>query len=587
MNRPRVTVDTPKVVPSKVEQQTAAVGQTSTPAKTPLTAPEAPKAGVAGGIRLAAELAAQGMSVASARTGLVRALSTELLLPTRVETEELASSLFADLRVGKPVDARAAVSRALDAAGPLAVAELCAALAWRLGAAAADGAEAETLERCGSTLDAIVAAGVQSLATRQPHDSKEALATTIALSALLSGGQTLDTAYYAPADCTYAHHFDAFTNERNLPGAIDALPATGGAMVGVSGGALQTAVATRAEVAVVADINPEVRDFSIVLGATAMLLDDRARAEGWSDERLGQELQQRLLGAQRGNATLVDELRALGMPEPILARTPAMAAGLYNESGMNQRHVWLAPKSFKLDLGVGTARDDAEVGARVRQIATLARGGGLVAPVMDLSDPDAPLRLRAFLDARGTKVTSVHLSNALDYVLAPKEVVDHLAALPHEPKAVVLSSTAGMNFGLGIGDWNRPGVNGLDVWLGQGGIRERLRGNTQLFVQNMIKGSFLPYDKHHSVSVAPGTDPAAVRAQIARIVEEHYADEERAYASLVVALQGNRRPTPAEKAALVQRLRELAVPPPRNPDQVRALVRALRPLLDAGSSATG
>ena len=181
--RQRVGVGAPVAKP-KVEAKATAQAQVKPPApKLPTPAVQVPS-----GVSLASALVAHGTSTASARAGIVRALSTELLLSTKVGTEELAGEVMAELGAGKAVDPQTVVQRALDSGGPLAVAELTSALAWRIGAAAADGADADLLERSGATLDALVASGVSALATRAPPDSRIILSTaTSALGISKSG----------------------------------------------------------------------------------------------------------------------------------------------------------------------------------------------------------------------------------------------------------------------------------------------------------------------------------------------------------------------------------------------------------------
>lgn len=596
------TVDVKLAADPTPTSSSTAVGKDELVAATTTTPPRA--------VQLAALLAAEGTNIATARKGLVRALSTELLTPTSAAAEEQAAALFASLRAGQALDVGAALEAALTRGGPMAIAELESAFGWRVGAAAADHAPAALLEGAAAAGEALVLAGVKLLATRKPANTQDAVATMVAQSALLSGGHTADSAYYAPGDFAYSHHFDAFTNEQRLPAAIAKMPATGGAMVGVSGGSLQTAAQIRADAAVISDLNPEIRDFVLVMATALRVIVDKLDASGGNATDLLHLLNDNLLGPGRGNAAFVDELRAAGLPETLLARVPTMMARLYNESGMNMQQVWLMPRlegaarekppswmsgwSYgHLGIAEASGGTPEQVEAQVRAIAKLVGEGSLVAAVVDLSDSDGPRRVASFLEAKKAPVRALHLSNALDYVVDPKAVLQGLTQLPLEPGATVLSSCAGSPADRRIGDFYNPGVNAWQVWMEPGGIKERVALQPANWGQLLVD-AFVP--RTHPPAESMLTDPEATRAALRKVVEEHYRDPTRALASLawaaVAAVLG---PAPSwnDKEAnqahsarhqrltreIPDKLQRLGVVPPKGPEEVRSLVRSLAPLL--------
>jgi hypothetical protein len=516
-------------------------------------------------------------SDARLRAGLARALSSELLMPTDVAAEALASKAMAALNTSS-LSPGSIVEAALATGGPLAVAGVVSALAWRIDAAAADTPTAERSDfekGAGRALEELVGAAIKRLGQAKPATIPDAVHTMVALSALLSSGQTNYTAYYAPADTSYAHHFDAFTNEQGLPAAIAKLPQTGGALVGVSGGALQIAAQIGADLAVISDINPEVRDFTLVLGTTALMLSDRAQAEHWDDGRFVSEVSERMLGPKRGAAAFLDELRAAGLPEPILKRTPRMLAGLFNDSGANERQIWFAAKDTVMP-GIATRVDapDAQIAGLLRNVASLARKGSLAAGVVDLSDGDGVGRVRQLVEAHGSSVAAVHLSNALEYVTDPVAVVDHVTALPVRSDAVVLSSSGSGYPDPRIGDWYVPGVNPITTWTEPNGIRAAFVGQQDVLAsrawRKLVPAAFL--DPQLAWEKAP-TTLAGARAELERLTAEHYANPDAAYGSLLMAL-GIRSGSQRYSAGL-DKLMALGVPAPRNPDEVRAFARKL------------
>lgn len=566
--------------------KTAASSAGSTPparAPTPPAAPFVPDAARA--LQVASALASLGTDATarSARAGVARALSTELLVSTRVEMEDLAGIAVADLRAGRLSTDRF-VRDALAQGGPSGVAEAVAAFAWRVGAAHADlsaDERAAFLSTAGTALDAAAKDGVALLARRAPVDARDAVATSVALSALLSGPQKVDTVYHAPADGTYAHHFDAFTNEPNLNATIDALPRAGGTVVGVSGGALHVAAATRADALVLTDINPEVRDFALVLGATLVVLDERAGREGWDDARLVGEVRARIVDETRGGAAHVDELRDVGVPERLLSRAPAMLRAVFNDNGANYRMVWFATAQDALDKHAkGTAPDVATAAGHLRALAAIARTGRLVAPVVDLADESAAARVGTFVAAAKAPLRTVHLSNMLDYVAAPTEVIDGVAALARGGPTTVISSTAGSAPDRRVGGWYQPAVQDVAAWTAPGGIRETFaaaeeRGGGSA-VYYATRAAFLPDEPPSRGAMTTTQRRADLRARI----DAHYADDRNAYWSLSLAVGAIPR-TQEDNTAFRARMKQLGVPPPRGPDDARALARALQPLLKA------
>ncbi|MCC7112655.1 MAG: hypothetical protein IT382_25415, partial [Deltaproteobacteria bacterium] len=184
-------------------------------------------------------------------------------------------------------------------------------------------------------------------------------------------------------------------------------------------------------------------------------------------------------------------------------------------------------------------------------------------------------------------------SNALDYVVDPKAVLQGLTQLPLEPGATVLSSCAGSPADRRIGDFYNPGVNAWQVWMEPGGIKERV-GLQPANWHQLLVDAFVPRTDYPDKSVL--TDPEATRAALRKVVEEHYRDPARAMASLawaaVAAVLG---PAPRwdDKVAnqahtarhqrlareIPDKLQRLGVVAPKSPDEVRSLVRSLAPLL--------
>jgi hypothetical protein len=537
--------------------------------------------GVANATRLAAALSAYGASAASARTGVMRALSSAIVIDTNAASEKLASAMIASLRSNKPLDVEKSVFEALQKRGPLGVAEVAAALAWRIGAAAADGADEAFVRRAGDALERFVDAGIAALATHKPVDVKDAVSTNVALSVLLSRGQTLDSAYFAAANGRYQSHFDAFTNESGLPNGIRALPQSGGATVGVSGGALQVAAHTRADLAVVVDTNPEIRDFVLIMGTAAMVLTDEVKAAGGDDDALANAIYRDLLGPERGSEAFVQKLRAAGLPEPLAARATAMCENVYAQTGTNMKQVWLTTKDFAPEFlrpkaAQGAALSSTEVADNFRHLAALARAGALLSPVVDLSDDAALERVGALLEHSGAPLKTLHLSNALEYILDPAGVIDRCNVLPGGADATVISST-GSGYPDGrMGDWHKPGINPMRMWTEPNGIRSKLSLNLKVCV-NLGRQAFLPFEAFSDIKHDPKATAAEVREKIQKVIDAHYRDPEKAMAALVSGLMIARVPGNADE--IKDKLLALGVAPPASPDEARAMVRALAPVL--------
>lgn len=531
-------------------------------------------------LTLAASLASLGgqRAIGKLRDGLVRALSAEVLVDTNPKTETLAKGAVRDLIAGK-LDPEALVAKALKAGGPLRIAELIGALAWRIDAARVALPKNEQdafAKRSGDAMEAFAAASLAALTSRPPKDARDAVATMIAQSALLSGGQTADSAYFQTGTFEYAAYFDAFTNESKLSAAIDALEPRGGAVVGVSGTALHVAGSVAADTLVVTDLNPEIRDFVTIFSATVLGLVERAGKEGWSDEQLVDEVHRRISSDDRGSSSLVAELRELGVPEAMLARVPKMLKAVWNLSGNDRRNVWFATKSQTLDRAIGTATSTEDAARNLRNLAACAQKGGVASAVVDLSDRAATARVGAFLEARGTPVSILHLSNALDYVADPVAVIDGVTALPRTDATTVVSSTAGSFPDRRVGSWYEPAVLPVEQWVGEGGIRETVAAMPDLDRRKWMQRLMDAGVAYSSVPDVPKTR-AKRETAFKRIVDEHFADDARAMVTLVSALglTSVGRKFDAAVVALTKR----RVPMPRSPETVRALVRALNPLL--------
>jgi hypothetical protein len=289
-------------------------------------------------------------------------------------------------------------------------------------------------------------------------------------------------------------------------------------------------------------------------------------------------------GPDRGAPAFVDELRALGVPDRLLQRAPAMLRGVFNENGANQRMVWFATPDATFGDKVyakGTAASVDVAAGHLRALAAVARAGRLVAPVVDLADPTAAGRVDAFLAAARTPLRTVHLSNMLDYVAAPTEVIDAVASLARGGPTTVISSTAGWLPDKRAGDWYTPGVQPLDVWTATDGLRAMFAKMEEVPTRGTMSAetsAFLPsrpWGTGGEPEKKPTPTNAQKRAEGKERIAAHYAVDDLAYDSLVRALGEGR---PQKDAVDVAALKRLGVPPPRGPDDVRALVRALRPL---------
>lgn len=397
-------------------------------------------------VALQTALASRGLTPTTAKKNLQGGLESARVRQTSPVIEESARQALAALGKGGVASGAMLVAEALHAAGgPEGIAILIEALERR-------GAKVEGAERL---LDDVRAAAVAHLGALAPGgDHRAALAAIIASDAALGATRVQGSSYLSA---------DYFNNEPGLKELLAKEPRRGGAAIGVGGALLDVAVAHGSDLIVSVDVSPAIRPFLQTVAAVLLVVDEECAARGLTDsQRL--DLVQAHLGFDAGSARPLDEtLAKLG------------ALGLDNDAGA--RDVLSHLRAGRFGIGGNSPANASWLTVDgVKHLTGLAQRGRIVAVTMDLASPELPSRLNALLQAHGTRLGAVHLSNALDYISALDEVRGNLAAIDKQAGARLTTSAIEMwePIAAELGDQRAPRAHDLVDTLKDGGLLARV-----------------------------------------------------------------------------------------------------------------
>jgi hypothetical protein len=421
-----------------------------------------PKAQTA--LQLADELSKQQLRLVDAQLYLTHALATAPLTTTHAAAEDGAADALRSLASGGAPDVQALVAQVAATGGDTALAVLPAAVAAHRNAIADDlTAEArpifaERAERFALEVDSVL---LEHFATapREP-DRKRAMASMLAASTTLDGARLPETWMF---DSLYN-----YTNEPGLPAALANLERSGGAAVGVSGALFDVAAARRADLVVLTDVSPPLKDWFLLVAAALLTADEKQ------------------LPPDEHQKTVLSLLH----PERIYVWDDPEAT---SRSDAEWRRSLDSMKQALLDLGI-----DAETATRIRlmhedasrsrppkgswvtdpdavmHLTRLAREGKIVATFTDVADPALAPRLAALFRAHGTRMSALHLSNALDYTPAARQTLESAAKLPHRDDTLVVTSVDAYSWASILGSFYAPKVQPLSIFVGDDGLAAQL-----------------------------------------------------------------------------------------------------------------
>jgi hypothetical protein len=238
-----------------------------------------------------------------------------------------------------------------------------------------------------------------------------------------------------------------FTNEPGLPAAAKGMTASGGAAIGVSGGLLDIACATRSDAVVIVDVDPSVVGFIVGLNAILLALDDvEPKLSG--DERVA-----RIRAVIAHEEPLLPLLARSGVPVDRLATAQAAFRSIRPKQPL-PRDTWL---------------DGHDAAQNVMHLTKLARGGRLLGIRADWADPLLGERLKKVLDELGVSVGAVNFSNMLDYTVDDTTLKKNLSALPQQGDAQVMMNSfyrrsSGVEPFPFIGTFAAPVASALTGW---------------------------------------------------------------------------------------------------------------------------
>lgn len=388
---------------------------------------------------LDAALRSLGVSQSQARAHIASALAHGPVLETFPALEDSCARAAAALKAGSPLEPKTLVAAAQSAGGLAGVTALLPALRAHLNAAGVD--VVASLSAC----EAVRAEAIGAVVATAPASTPEIVGRAALLGELASRGAWMGNSYSA--------NF-MFSNERGLPETAEELTLRGGAAVGVSGGLLDLACATRADAVVLVDVDPGVVGFVIGLNALLLALDDARPPLSGADRA------QMLSTILRKDADPLPLLAQAGVPLPRLAG--AMSA---------LEHPTPPPSTSWL------GKDGA---SNIEHLTKLARAGRLLAVEADWADPALGPRVASILAGLETPVGVVNFSNMLDYTKDDPAVHANLRQLPaRDDSALVMNSFYRDHPGTGpfpkIGNFDKPVASSLAGWTTGTGFDELAR----------------------------------------------------------------------------------------------------------------
>jgi hypothetical protein len=247
----------------------------------------------------------------------------------------------------------------------------------------------------------------------------------------------------------WSNRTDFFTNEPGLAGLVERLPHKGGAVVGVGGAMLDIGARLQADMVVVVDANPRIREAIRLFRTLLLVVDDKGDVEGWSAERRADEVRQRICAGtphqDHGTAfdDLVTELAAVGLSQrelPALRRLLIQLANAFSFTRFDRdgdpipTPVWCA---------------DEEAPTRIAHLTRLARTGRLLAFTHDLTDVAWVGHVNELMRELDLQASVFNLSNVLDYVPAGSHIAAAIGQMDWGPSRTVLTSHDGSDGTLG------------------------------------------------------------------------------------------------------------------------------------------
>jgi hypothetical protein len=195
-------------------------------------------------------------------------------------------------------------------------------------------------------------------------------------------------------------------------------------VVGVGGGVLDIGGAIRADLIVSLDASPAIRDWFIFATAMFAHVDQRAKAEGWDDERAAREVQRLLDPSWSEAADTKTELQAAlapRVPEDVRGRLRQLIDAVQHRATERRHPAAPVPTHwFRTDDAVGT----------ITHLRKLAREGKIYYVTSTIEAPGLIEGIGNIIRWHRTEASAVNMSNAYEYMPDSRPAFEAFGRLP-------------------------------------------------------------------------------------------------------------------------------------------------------------